>query len=412
MLIRARSKAGDGIQYILRDADDIIVKSGVTIRSYDYNGIKGAGAGQQITVAGTIVAFVDGIAVTGNGTDVVVQAGGKVVGDHYGVKLGGGSSTLTNDGTIRGGYGIFVDHSGAGLAEITNRGTIIGENYGIQIDDQSVFLRNRGTISTDTGGYAFGGSDRNDRVINSGLMIGSVGLEDGNDLYDGRKGTVTGPILGGDGNDRFQPGAGVEVVGGGAGTDTLDFCAGGAVSVNLVTPAQNTGAARGDQYVDIERIYGSVRGNDRLIGDGAGNVLQGFGGADTLVAGDGQDVLVGGKGRDVVDVSQPATFFTDYIDFYAPDEGGDRISGFSVEDVIAVRAAAFRGGLAPGVLDSGRFHSGGTNRAGDAGDRFIFRTGDATLWFDRDGNRSGFAPVLLADFTDRTSFQFGNIAVF
>lgn len=50
-----------------------------------------------------------------------------------------------------------------------------------------------------------------------------------------------------------------------------------------------------------------------------------------------------------------------------------------------------------GLIDASRYHSGTTKRAEDAGDRFIFRTTDDTLWFDRDGNKGKFAPVLIAE---------------
>jgi hypothetical protein len=42
------------------------------------------------------------------------------------------------------------------------------------------------------------------------------------------------------------------------------------------------------------------------------------------------------------------------------------------------------------------FDRGTDNLAGDANDRFIFRTTDKTLWFDADGSGTGRA-VMLAD---------------
>ncbi len=45
------------------------------------------------------------------------------------------------------------------------------------------------------------------------------------------------------------------------------------------------------------------------------------------------------------------------------------------------------------------FHKGATNQAAEGDDRFIFRTGDTTLWFDSDG-RGGAGPVLIADLQD------------
>ena len=52
------------------------------------------------------------------------------------------------------------------------------------------------------------------------------------------------------------------------------------------------------------------------------------------------------------------------------------------------------------ILLGGSGFETGTNKAADAGNRFIFRTGNETLWFDRDGTGGSFNPVLLADLQD------------
>jgi hypothetical protein len=64
-----------------------------------------------------------------------------------------------------------------------------------------------------------------------------------------------------------------------------------------------------------------------------------------------------------------------------------------------------------GVLGIGRFKSGGNNQAGDGNDRFIFRTGDETLWFDRDGT-GGAAPVLIADLQNGATMTYQDIVIF
>lgn len=53
----------------------------------------------------------------------------------------------------------------------------------------------------------------------------------------------------------------------------------------------------GDRTSGIEDVYGGT-GDDRLIGDGRGNLLDGFDGADVLIGRGGSDDLRGGRGRD------------------------------------------------------------------------------------------------------------------
>jgi Ca2+-binding RTX toxin-like protein len=412
MLIKAKTKIGIGFQYTPGNADDLLVQAGVVIRSNDSTAIKGEGAGQTITVAGAVFAAASAIWEKGAGADVVIQASGTVFSGGIGVSLSGANHTVENMGLIRADRGIALDTFASGQIQITNRGTIFTSGDSVHSDSAAVVLQNFGTIVSEAG-YSFVGYAANDRVINRGDMRGSIFLEDGSDRYDGRGGTLQGTIYGNGGNDRFLPGAGAESIEGGTGIDTLDFRSGGAVTVNLLDMSQNRGLAKGDSYAGIDQIYGSDRGNDRLIGDADGSRLFGGAGRDTLTGGpDEFDVIVGGKGRDAINLPEGTSFYRDFVDYYAPDEGGDRINGFGVEDRIVVKASTFQGGLVAGPLSPGRFHAGANNHAADAGDRFIFHKGEATLWFDRDGTGGAFAPVLIADFTDGTDFRYYNIAVF
>jgi Ca2+-binding RTX toxin-like protein len=89
--------------------------------------------------------------------------------------------------------------------------------------------------------------------------------------------------------------------------------------------------------------------------------------------------------------------------FFRPSEGGDVITDFlpSIRetDTLGFDASAFGLGQRSGALADRFFHAGRTNLAQDRDDRFIFRTGDETLWFDRDGP-GGAGPVLIADLPD------------
>jgi serralysin len=105
-------------------------------------------------------------------------------------------------------------------------------------------------------------------------------------------------------------GAGADVHNGGAGTDRAQYTdAPAGLTVDLQTPANNTGIAIGDIYVAIENLYGSnfadnLRGNAgaNTIWGGIGNdILHGRAGNDTLNGGLGLDSLTGSGGFDRFD---------------------------------------------------------------------------------------------------------------
>lgn len=138
--------------------------------------------------------------------------------------------------------------------------------------------------------------------------------------------TTTGPAeyfdaLGG--HDLIRPGVG-DYVDGGAGHDIVSFYGLAASQTGLPTqavlplvidlsdPSQNSGAARGAQFVNIERFHlnwtndrfhGSddahetygLAGNDRLSGGGGDDTLHGGAGYDVITGGAGVDTLSGGK---------------------------------------------------------------------------------------------------------------------
>jgi Ca2+-binding RTX toxin-like protein len=274
-------------------------------------------------------------------------------------------------------------------------------------------LTNTGVISSGSDVICTLGS-KNDVVQNSGILIGSISMGLGNDLYDGRLGKVTGLVDGEDGNDAFRPGAMKETFFGGSGNDTVDFRYGGGVQVSLDGVFVNKGSAKGDTYADIERLFGSLNGADKLGGTGQDNDIRGFGGNDRLQAEAGLDVLRGGLGTDTLSGGANDDRFV----FDALNERGDVITDFSMglgnDDSIYVNDTGF-GGLGTGAvlvsLGAARFKSGGNNQAGDANDRFIFRTSDTTLWFDRDGTGSAFQSVLIADLQSGAVLTAGDIYI-
>jgi Ca2+-binding RTX toxin-like protein len=103
-------------------------------------------------------------------------------------------------------------------------------------------------------------------VRNAGTITGDVNLWMGDDLYDGRLGSVGGKVLGHSGNDTILLGADDDSADGGIGDDVIEG---------------HGGADQLDGYV----------GDDVLRGGGGDDVLDGYVGRDTLYGGEGADRL-------------------------------------------------------------------------------------------------------------------------
>lgn len=128
--------------------------------------------------------------------------------------------------------------------------------------------------------------------------IENLSSGDGNDRLTGN--ALANHLGSGAGNDTLSGGIGDDTLEGGAGNDRALYLGLAAVVVNLATlTAQNTGQGR-DVLRNIEHIS-SGRGDDLLIGNGAGNSLMAGLGNDTLRGGLGNDTLVGNAGNDVLD---------------------------------------------------------------------------------------------------------------
>jgi len=442
---------GVGNQIDLTTTDSLLVGRNGLIASTDNQiGVLGTGSNHRVHVEGTVAGrhgvVLGDDAAADSGERVLVTATGVVSGSFVGVGVTAHDSTVINYGLIDGSQAaINVKGPGVGTTHIYNAGVLHAHAFGIWYGgSEALSLRNTGTI--DGGIASVVGSTAADTIRNLGQMFGDVVLKDGNDLYDGRGGSIEGTIFGDAGNDTFRLGAGIETVDGGAGWDTLDFRSGGAIRVALDGSFANTGRAADDSYTGIEAIFGSNFGADRLTGDAAANALRGFGGADTLAGGAGNDMLFGGAGHDRLvggagndalfgDAGNDALFGgagndrltggaghdrlaggagNDQFVFAAPGEGGDVITDFGAvagnNDGFRITAAGFGGGLAAGALAPAQFQSRANNLAQDADDRFIFRTTDATLWFDANGNAAG-GLTMLADLQAGAVVSAGDIVL-
>lgn len=339
------------------------------------------------------------------GRGIVVQA---INGYVYNGVTGFIGSTATAGG------GIFASASAGGLV-VANFGEIVAA-FGTGIDlsevgvGQSVIrVTNSGKV---TGSVAsFEGSVNADILVNRGLMVGDVLLGDGADTFDTRTGMIDGSFNGGAGNDTVQSNAGQdEIFLGGTGVDTLSFRNSIAVTVALDGSVENAGAAAGDSYSSFENINGSAFA-DHLTGSGSANRLSGGGGTDTISGGAGADVILGNVGADVLTGGAGDDQFV----FNSVAERGDKISDFGTgtgnNDVIAVKASGFGGGLVLGTASAAVFRARTDNVAQDEDDRFILRSTDKTLWFDVDGNGAG-AAVMIADLQNTAEFNRLDILIF
>jgi Ca2+-binding RTX toxin-like protein len=340
---------------------------------------------------------------------------------------------LTNSGILDGRSFAFYSDAGTSEDSLTNHGTMMGK---VVTGAGADLMRNWSRIEGD---LMMGGG--NDSVYNYG-QIHAVDLGEGDDLYFASGAEATAYVVdGGAGADSFVPGAAAEEIYGGDGRDQISFTAATiGVVVDLTLPLANGGAAAGDRYFEIENVFGSryadrIRGSvqanrlvagdgaDSLIGLGGGDVLNGEAGHDAIDGGDGNDTLNGGAGNDQLVGAEGADALrgqdgadtmsggagidrltggtgNDAFVFARPVEGGDVITDFGIaagnNDLFLIDASVFGFGAASGELAAGQFRTRGVNEAVDADDRFIFRTTDRTLWFDRDGSGE-VAPLLVAD---------------
>ncbi len=208
--------------------------------------------------------------------------------------IGNGQFLLNNSGTISTlgtTYNRAVDITGTStgaLAEIMNTGTIMPSTFGIAIivRDATASITNTGTIagniSTTIG---------NDLIENSGTITGGIYTGDGFDIIRLLGGTVTGLVIGGPNNDRYEINTSdVQLVEyAGEGYDTV-FSFASFILPNEFEELELAGTAA---------ISGGGNDADNLItGNTAANTLRGEGGNDTLDGNSGTDTLFGGTGND------------------------------------------------------------------------------------------------------------------
>ncbi len=218
------------------------------------------------------------------------------------IKCIAGSShndTLTgdeNDNCFDGGAGVDTLNGGAGVDTLSGGDGNDTLNGGDGVDDLSGgdgndTLNGGGASDTLSGGAGndlLSGGNGHD-VISGGAGNDNLSGNAGNDNLSGGAGTDL--LSGGGGSDILEGGPGGDTLngGGGGGRDIASYASASAgVTVNLATPASNTGDAQGDNFTHIHDLLGSAH-NDTLTGDNLANIIEGGAGRDALDGGGGND---------------------------------------------------------------------------------------------------------------------------
>ncbi len=367
-----KSLIGTGIQLQVGGQTDVVVAKDVLVYSPDAYAIYLTGSNQTLTIRGTVqgddddaIKFGDG--VTDKNHKVIVEASGMVIGDYDdALSFESMNPTVLNKGTIIGNYAIYSASDETTLATVVNSGKIIGVGYtAISISGQLTGvakINNSGKIFASD--YGVSVDDIRLSLVNTGLIMAdgnaAISSDNGNDTVL-NKGRIIGDVDLGLGRDLFDNRSGV----------TIGYVHGG-------------------------------DGNDRLLGGRRADALFGDEGNDRLLGGSGKDTLTGSGGDDA------------FI-FNALSDRGDTIADFGGgvgdNDRILISRDGFGAGLSIGTLSAAKFQARVDNVAQDGNDRFIYRTTDDTLWFDKDGT-GGANAVLIATAYSTGSFSAADIVIF
>ena len=194
-----------------------------------------------------------------------------------------------------------------------------------------------GLIGSDRTDYLYGSFERN--VLEGGK---------GSDLLAGRAGDDT--LAGGGGSDILLGEAGADELRGDGGIDfALYYASDAAVTVDLATGRGTGGDAQGDRFVSVEAVQGSMFA-DRIIGNGAANLLRGDDGGDVLTGGGGADrFFVGGS-------YGSAATAPDTIRDFSRAQGDRLVLGDGQDDVDGYQAFRFIGQSDFTDIGQVRFH--------------------------------------------------------
>jgi hypothetical protein len=265
------------------------------------------------------------------------------------------------NGSIFGGYGVFVGGPGAKNMTVMNDGSIIGfAQAGVIATDVSNFdLTNTGHI--------FGA------IYGVFASVGTVGATDGPMIEN--SGVISGGAIGV--LTSILSGLKATVVNKSGGTIKGDTIAIGTSAGSLLV--DNHGKIKGDIVSEAPNAHdkvvndGQIKG-DVFLGSGDDTFKNAGGTAGKVHGGDGNDTLIAGLHKDqfVFDTTLNAATNVDRVKHFDP--GTDKL----------ILDQSYFGALSgPGNLASGEFHKGAAAHDGD--DHIIYNKHTGALFYDPDG---------------------------
>ncbi|MFI0849235.1 calcium-binding protein [Mesorhizobium sp. IMUNJ 23232] len=399
----------------LVDDDDVFIAQQVFL-----NGVINSGVtdGHEVIVAGTVASYGDAIVLGfypgGGPNSVTVEATGQVRAfEGNSIRLFGDGQQIVNHGLIAQEASAIIEAVAVSFrsdgplpatsSSFINTGIVNADGIAVyHFASETLTVSNSGTIASAQNSFVSNGPSK-DLITNTGKMIGDAFLGEGDDLYDGRLGTIDGNVLGevgvdklyagggnsrlfgGDGNDTLMGGTGADYLSGGSGLDRASYAsATKAVTVSLANPAINSGDATGDAFNSIENLSGSNY-NDNVFGNAANNAINGGAGNDAIKGYTGNDTLTGHKGADIFIFNTALNAATNI----------DTITDLNrVDDTIHVDNALFIG-LVIGALPDSAFKDIAIS-AKDASDRILYNSDTGNLYFDRDGSGGTYGAIKFA----------------
>jgi hypothetical protein len=295
----------------LGDGNNVFSSTGTIIGSVSFGN-----GDDKFTNSGLITADL----LTGAGKDTITNSGKGAI-DF--ISTGDNDDTVTNSGTVQ--TNVVL---GSGNNKLTNSGKIGGSIIGGENNDTVINSGTVASIQTDKG---------DDIVTNTGTVLSSILLDDGNDKFNG--GAKAELVFDGNGSDTIKLGGGDDhyAATGSTGADGLDSIDGGtgidlynafnstastlinldsidheiaAYSFGLIAKNSASGAKVGNDSVkNVEDAAGSDDSGDVIYGSSVANKLSGWGGADkiagfagndTIDGGEAGDTLIGGSGADTM----------------------------------------------------------------------------------------------------------------